>query len=76
MQWFEKQKQAGGRLIVADPRRTPTARVADLHLQLTPGSDLALANGLLYVALDEKLLDRTFIAERTDRVRRGCGASR
>jgi assimilatory nitrate reductase catalytic subunit len=65
MQWFEKQKQAGGRLIVTDPRRTPTARVADLHLQLTPGSDLALANGLLYVALDEKLLDQTFIANRT-----------
>jgi assimilatory nitrate reductase catalytic subunit len=65
MQWFEKQKQAGGRLIVADPRRTATARFADLHLQLTPGSDLALANGLLYVALEEKLLDRAFIAERT-----------
>jgi assimilatory nitrate reductase catalytic subunit len=65
MQWFEKQKQAGGRVIVADPRRTATARFADLHLQLTPGSDLALANGLLYVALEEKLLDRAFIAERT-----------
>jgi assimilatory nitrate reductase catalytic subunit len=65
MQWFVKQKQAGGRLIVADPRRTATVRVADLHLQLTPGSDLALGNGLLYVAIDEKLLDTTFIAERT-----------
>jgi assimilatory nitrate reductase catalytic subunit len=65
MQWFVKQKQAGGRLIVADPRRTPTARVADVHLQLTPGSDLALGNGLLYVAIDENLLDTTFIAERT-----------
>src|SRR5947208_11893342 len=30
MQWFEKQKQSGGRLIVADPRRTATARTADL----------------------------------------------
>ena len=47
----------GGRLIVADPRRTPTARAADLHLQLTPGSDLALANGLLFVAIEERLLD-------------------
>ena len=50
------QKANGGRLIVADPRRTPTARAADLHLQLTPGSDLALANGLLFVAIEERLL--------------------
>ena len=32
MQWFDKQKTVGGRLIVADPRRTPKARVADLFL--------------------------------------------
>src|SRR5207253_6343825 len=73
MQWFEKQKEAGGRLIVADPRRTATAAAADLHLQLTPGSDLALANGLLFVAIEEQLLDVAFIRERTtgfDAVRR------
>ncbi|HVL15307.1 MAG TPA: molybdopterin oxidoreductase family protein [Gemmata sp.] len=72
-QWFEKQKASGGRQIVADPRRTPTARAADLHLQLTPGSDLALANGLLFVVIEERLLDATFIRERTtgfDAVRR------
>ena len=65
VQWFEKQRRAGGRLIVADPRRTATAREADLHLPLTPGSDLALANGLLYLAIEENLLDPVFIAERT-----------
>ncbi len=73
MQWFEKQKSAGGRLIVADPRRTATARTADLFLPLTPGTDLALANGLLYVAIEEKLTDAVYIAERTtgfDAVRR------
>jgi assimilatory nitrate reductase catalytic subunit len=72
-QWFEKQKANGGRLVVADPRRTPTARAADLHLQLTPGSDLALANGLLFVALEDRLLDAAFIRQRTtgfDAVRR------
>jgi assimilatory nitrate reductase catalytic subunit len=72
-QWFEKQRANGGRQIVADPRRTPTARAADLHLQLTPGSDLALANGLLFVAVEERLLDAAFIRERTtgfDAVRR------
>jgi assimilatory nitrate reductase catalytic subunit len=70
---FEQQRGNGGRLIVADPRRTPTARAADLHLQLTPGSDLALANGLLFVAIEEHLLDTGFIRERTtgfDAVRR------
>jgi assimilatory nitrate reductase catalytic subunit len=72
-QWFEKQWAGGGRQIVADPRRTPTARAADLHLQLTPGSDLALANGLLFVAIEERQLDVAFIRERTsgfDAVRR------
>ncbi|QJW97395.1 molybdopterin oxidoreductase family protein [Frigoriglobus tundricola] len=73
MQWFDRQKAAGGRLVVADPRRTATARRADLFLQLTPGTDLALANGLLYVALEERLTDERYIAERTtgfDAVRR------
>jgi assimilatory nitrate reductase catalytic subunit len=65
MQWFERQKEAGGRLIVADPRRTATARVADLHLPVTPGTDLALFNGLLYIAIEEGLIDRGYIAERT-----------
>lgn len=72
-QWFEKQRANGGRLIVADPRRTPTARSADLHLPLMPGSDLALANGLLFVAIEERLLDAAFIRNRTtgfDAVRR------
>ena len=64
-QWFEKQKANGGRLIVADPRRTPTARTADLFLQLTPGSDLALANGLLYIVIEENLIDRSFVRTRT-----------
>ncbi len=65
MQWFERQKVAGGRLVVADPRRTATARAADLHLPVTPGTDLALANGLLFLAIEEGLIERAYIAERT-----------
>ena len=65
MQWFDRQKAAGGRLIVADPRRTPTGRRANLFLQVTPGTDLALANGLLYAAIEEHLTDERYIAERT-----------
>lgn len=72
-QWFEKQKANGGRLIVVDPRHTPTARAGDLHLFNTPGSDLALANSLLHVAVEERLIDVNFIQARTtgfDAVRR------
>lgn len=67
----------GGALIVADPRATATARRATLHLQLAPGSDLALANGLLHIAVREGLLDEDYIAARTQdfhRVRQRIGA--
>jgi assimilatory nitrate reductase catalytic subunit len=59
------QQERGGRLIVADPRQTATARRADLHLQLTPGTDLALANGLLHLAITEGLVDEAYVARRT-----------
>jgi assimilatory nitrate reductase catalytic subunit len=58
------QRKRGGRLIVVDPRETPTARGADLHLQLTPGTDLALANGLLHLAMTEGLIDEAYLARR------------
>jgi len=77
MQYFEAQKQRGGRLIVADPRRTATAEAADLHLQLTPGTDGALGNGLLHLAVREKWIDEDFIAQRTngfEAVRRAVAA--
>ena len=65
MQYFERQRENGGALIVADPRRTATAELATLHLQLTPGTDTALANGLLHVAAADGLLDHEFISSRT-----------
>ncbi len=65
MQYFEAQRQRGGKLIVVDPRWTPTAQSATLHLQITPGTDLALANGLLHIAARDSLLDTQFIASRT-----------
>jgi assimilatory nitrate reductase catalytic subunit len=66
MQWISEQGDRGGHLIVVDPRRTDTARAAALHLQLTPGTDLALANGLLHIAIEEKLIDEEYIARRTE----------
>jgi assimilatory nitrate reductase catalytic subunit len=65
MQYFEAQRRNGGQLIVIDPRHTPTAAAANLHLQITPGTDIALANGLLYIAIKEGWIDEEFIAERT-----------
>jgi assimilatory nitrate reductase catalytic subunit len=65
VQHLKAMTQAGGRLVVVDPRRTPTADAADLHLALQPGTDLALANGLLHVALDEGLVDEDYVARRT-----------
>ena len=73
MQYFDEQQRRGGQLIVADPRATATALGATLHLQLTPGTDLALANGLLHIAMRDGLIDEAYIAERTtgwDAVRR------
>ncbi|MFF4604964.1 molybdopterin oxidoreductase family protein [Streptomyces sp. NPDC001339] len=52
-------------LIVMDPRRTATAQRAALHLQPAPGTDLALALGLLHIAAVEGLLDREYVHERT-----------
>lgn len=66
MQYFHELKSKGGKLIVADPRLTETARLADLHLQLTPGSDLMLANGLLYIAIEENLINLDYIRARTN----------
>ncbi len=65
VQYFDEQRTRGGRLIVADPRRTATAAIATMHLQLAPGTDAALANGLLHVAVRDKLIDPDFIAART-----------
>ncbi|WP_027467363.1 nitrate reductase [Deefgea rivuli] len=51
--------------IVIDPRRTDTAVMADLHLQIQPGTDVALFNGMLHHLLWEGLADTQFIAAHT-----------
>jgi assimilatory nitrate reductase catalytic subunit len=63
--WLADQQADGGTLIVIDPRRTPTARRAALHLQPTPGTDLALANGLLHIAIATGAVDEAYVAART-----------
>ena len=61
-----KEKNPALKIIVADPRRTDTAEVADLFLQITPGSDVALFHGLLHLLIEAGQVDRDYIAAHTD----------
>ncbi|GAA1034035.1 molybdopterin oxidoreductase family protein [Virgisporangium ochraceum] len=65
MQYFDAGRAQGAAHIVVDPRYTATARGSTLHLQPTPGTDLALANGLLHIAIRAGYVDEAYIAERT-----------
>lgn len=64
-----KMKQAvrkGTKLIVVDPRTTELAAMADLHLALNSGSDIALVNGLIHIILKEGWEALDYIRERTE----------
>ncbi|WP_055489901.1 molybdopterin oxidoreductase family protein [Streptomyces sp. TP-A0356] len=65
VRYLTELKENGGTLIVVDPRRTRTAEQADLHLAPRPGTDLALALGLLHLIVAEGRTDETYIRERT-----------
>jgi assimilatory nitrate reductase catalytic subunit len=54
------------RLVVVDPRRTDTAEVADLHLAILPGTDVALFHGMLHAMLWEGWVDRAFVEAHTE----------
>jgi anaerobic selenocysteine-containing dehydrogenase len=58
-------KSTGMKLIVVDPRRTRLAEMADIHLQLRPGTDGALALGMLNVIIQGNLYDADFVADWT-----------
>ena len=58
-------RDAGGKLIVADPRMTPITRNVDLYLPVRPGTDVVLLMGMLHVVLREGLEDREFVATHT-----------
>ncbi|MGH4028102.1 molybdopterin oxidoreductase family protein [Actinomycetota bacterium Odt1-20B] len=65
LRFFTELRENGGKLIVVDPRRTRTAEQADLHLAPRPGTDLALALGLLHLVVAQGRTDEEFIEERT-----------
>ncbi|MBW2185923.1 MAG: molybdopterin oxidoreductase family protein [Deltaproteobacteria bacterium] len=51
------------KIINADPRISPTSRIADMHMQFRPGTDMALMNAMAYVIIDENLYDEKFLRE-------------
>ncbi|MBY8913475.1 nitrate reductase [Bacillus sp. YC2] len=66
MPYFDKAKENGAYIIAIDPRETATTKIADLHLKIRPGTDAALANGLVKICIDEQLIDKDFIRTRTN----------
>ncbi|MCL4813978.1 MAG: molybdopterin-dependent oxidoreductase, partial [Vicinamibacteraceae bacterium] len=63
--WIWQARDRGAKLIVVDPRVTPIARTADLHLPVRPGRDSALYGALLQQLVANDWLDRDFIAAHT-----------
>src|SRR4051812_41221169 len=61
----EQARRNGARLIVIDPYKTRTAALADWHIAIRPGTDAALALGLMHVILREELHDSAYIAAMT-----------
>lgn len=55
----------GAKLVVLDPRYTPTAKIADEYVQFKTGTDVALMNGMIKVIIDNDLQDDEFIKNRT-----------
>jgi len=66
MRYFDGQSAYGGSLIVADPRASVTAKKANLHLKITPGTDAALGNGLLHILIRDGFIDQDYISARTE----------
>lgn len=63
--FFQAVRKRGGTLVTVDPFRSKTAAASDFHIQLRPGSDGALALGLLHVLFAEGLEDRDYLEAHT-----------
>ena len=62
----EARRTRGAKLVVIDPYRTRTAQKADRHLMLRPGTDGALACGIMHALFAEGLVDRAYLARHTE----------
>ena len=63
---IKQRQQKGAALIVAEPRKIELAKYADVYLQIKPGTNVPLLNGMMRAILDAGLEDKNFINERTE----------
>lgn len=63
--FIEEARRKGARLVVIDPYKTRTARCADWHLPINPGTDAALALAMMHVIINESLYDRDYVSRYT-----------
>jgi anaerobic selenocysteine-containing dehydrogenase len=63
--FIEEARRAGGKLVVIDPYKTRTARCADWYLPIHPGTDVALALGMMHVIIGDDLYDHDFVERYT-----------
>ena len=70
---IRQAKRKGAKIIVAEPRRIPLCREADVFLQIKPGTNVALFNGMMNVIISEGLQDQKYIDERTEGYEALCG---
>ncbi len=63
--FISEARRAGAKLVVIDPYRTRTAAVADWYLPINPGTDAALAMGMMHVIIKENLFDADYVARHT-----------
>jgi anaerobic selenocysteine-containing dehydrogenase len=63
--FIEEARRSGGRLIVIDPYKTRTAKAADWHLPINPGTDVALAMGMMHIIFRDGREDKDYIARHT-----------
>ena len=64
--FMKRAIKKGSKLIVADPRRIELAEYADVFLQLKPGTNIALLNGMMNVIVEKKLYDKKYIDEKCE----------
>src|SRR4051812_35430770 len=63
--FIEEARRNGAKFVVIDPYRTRTAKCADWYLPINPGTDVALALGMMHVIINEKLYDADYVEKHT-----------
>ena len=64
--FIEQARRNGAKLVVIDPYRTRTAACADWHIPINPGTDVALALGMMHIIINENLYDADYVARHTE----------